>query len=530
MHGQPEKYLKGMETCNVKLSKQNLYNQNIHNMNIKSTLNLRVLLLSMLAILANSVAWEIYAQDAKWTVMVYLDGDNNLEEAAVANLNEMETVGSSASVNIVVQFDRIDGFDDTNGDWTDTRRFKILHDDYPDSITSPAVAVLGELNMGDPQTLSDFIIWSVTGYPADHYALILSDHGNGWMKAGRHLQTDTLAEKAVCDDLTNNDFLSNAEVSTAIREAGKYLDLIAYEACLMAMIEVTYQNKDLADIMVASEAGGLGEYTYTAFLKVLTQHPEMSADRFAGYIVDTYGDYHGCTSTQSATDLTRIGNITGQLDVFTQAIMDADNLWDTVGTVREGSLRFSDLNNEYYYDLGDFASRVSETVHNPTVKQASLDLIDSINSVVLYNYFCPEISVATGLSIYFPSILNYSLAYQEENAGRDFADSTNWDEFLQAFYSHIHPESISQGESLKRIGIYPNPASDYLMVNFNNGIFKSAQIELLDISGKILYTAKMGAGMPATYTINLTSLEEGIYLIQISTPDYTVTNKVIKME
>lgn len=92
----------------------------------------------------------------EWTILVYLDADNDLEGDGIVDVNEMEQVGSDEHVNVVVQMDRIPGEDDSNGDWTDTRRFYILWDDDLSAISSAQVGPqLGELNMGDPQTLAD---------------------------------------------------------------------------------------------------------------------------------------------------------------------------------------------------------------------------------------------------------------------------------------------------------------------------------------------------------------------------------------
>ena len=113
---------------------------------------------------------------AEWTVMVYLDSDNNLEGVGIEDINEMEMAGSTSEVNIVVQVDRIpfsilasnnEGFaDDTsNGDWTTTRRYFILQDNDPVQINSQLLGDLGELNMGDPQTLIDFATWAADAYP-----------------------------------------------------------------------------------------------------------------------------------------------------------------------------------------------------------------------------------------------------------------------------------------------------------------------------------------------------------------------------
>ena len=63
-----------------------------------------------------------------WTFMVYLDADNNLEKYGIKDLNEMEKIGSTDEVNVVVLFDRWNGTngepeddDTTNGNWTNTK-------------------------------------------------------------------------------------------------------------------------------------------------------------------------------------------------------------------------------------------------------------------------------------------------------------------------------------------------------------------------------------------------------------------------
>ncbi|MEM2972044.1 MAG: clostripain-related cysteine peptidase [Candidatus Bathyarchaeia archaeon] len=110
----------------------------------------------------------------EWTFIVYLDADNDLESAGIKDLNEMETVGSSNSLAIIVQIDRIQGYDSSNGGWTETRRYYVTQDNDMENINSDLVGNMGELNMGDASTLSSFVIWAIQNYPAQHYALILS--------------------------------------------------------------------------------------------------------------------------------------------------------------------------------------------------------------------------------------------------------------------------------------------------------------------------------------------------------------------
>ena len=57
------------------------------------------------------------ATQAKWTFMVYMAGDNNLDGAALRDIEEMARAGSTKEVNILVQLDRIED--------NLTRRFRI---------------------------------------------------------------------------------------------------------------------------------------------------------------------------------------------------------------------------------------------------------------------------------------------------------------------------------------------------------------------------------------------------------------------
>jgi len=74
--------------------------------------NRRFLLCTMIAALFFIIPGSgIFAQDApvenaEWTLMFYMDSDNNLEAAQLEDLGEMMTVGSSANINIVVLCDR----------------------------------------------------------------------------------------------------------------------------------------------------------------------------------------------------------------------------------------------------------------------------------------------------------------------------------------------------------------------------------------------------------------------------------------
>ena len=189
---------------------------------------------------------------ADWTVLVYIDADNDLEAYSVEDFNEMEQVGSTDRVNVVAQFDRIksnEAWDDTsNGNWTTTKRFLVQRDDDPQAFHSKELQDMGELNMGDPKTLADFVAWGVKTFPAQHYALIISDHGSSW-------------QGIASDQTDDNAFLSlprlDAALKNAQREAnfGK-LDLIGFDACLMAQVDVMETVQPYGRVAVASRRAG----------------------------------------------------------------------------------------------------------------------------------------------------------------------------------------------------------------------------------------------------------------------------------
>ncbi|MCP4104564.1 MAG: hypothetical protein GY749_03350 [Desulfobacteraceae bacterium] len=97
---------------------------------------------------------------AKWTFMVYLCAENNLEPDGIDDFLEMAKAGSNSNINIVVQMDRINEFDSRYGDWKTCKRFLVGKDMEPTAAS--ALEDIGEVNMGHPDTLKAFIEWGTT--------------------------------------------------------------------------------------------------------------------------------------------------------------------------------------------------------------------------------------------------------------------------------------------------------------------------------------------------------------------------------
>lgn len=223
-----------------------------------------------------------------WTIMIYMDGDNDLEGPAIEDFNEIESGLAAAKaidntidskLNIIILFDRIPGEDSSNGNWSNTRLYKATPDTNIDNINSELLFDSTEQNMGDPNLLNNFISWTKSNFPAENYALVLWNHGGGARSRSltKAISTSkTTGVKAVCwDDTNNGDCLYLDEVQQALSinfSSSNKLSLLGFDACLMGMVEVAYEFKDLARYMVASmhtEQGDGWDYEY--ILQCFTQ-------------------------------------------------------------------------------------------------------------------------------------------------------------------------------------------------------------------------------------------------------------------
>lgn len=325
------------------------------------------------------------ASKKDWTIMVYLDADNDLESAGLNDFNEMEkglqksidagNPGVVNQLNIIVMIDRCDGYDSSEtesggSDWTETRIYRILPDSDTYMFNSERLkhGESGEQNMGDPATLSSFISFSKKYYPADNYGLILWNHGGGT----RSLNSSSSSgpSRALCwDEGSDSDALYLDELQKALAEnfsQDNKLSLIGFDMCLMAMVEVAYEFRNLAEYMAGSmEEEQNDGWDYERILGRITavspnprEMSELIVDSYHDF-VEAYGPDNG--QTQSAIDLSKIEGLKTEIDKFASAIYN-ENKKSEIENIRDSSIDFyttdySSIDNPFF-DLNSFCSKI----------------------------------------------------------------------------------------------------------------------------------------------------------------------------
>ncbi|MFQ3548554.1 MAG: clostripain-related cysteine peptidase [Armatimonadota bacterium] len=368
-------------------------------------------------------------QHGKWTILVYLNADNDLESSGIHNMNQMESIGSTRDVRIVVQMDRINGYDTSNGNWTDTRRFLIIRDNNPNLITSPRLDEsnpLGELDMGSEQTLLDFVQWGMNEFPADHYALVIWDHGTGWQIRTLSLENQ---KKAISYDDTSGSAININKIADVFD--GKGIDIIAFDACFMMQLEVAYELKNSARYMIgAPSTEPAPGYNYARILsRINANTTPMQLSRII--VEEYYSEYSNRRAISlTAVDLNRMNSVSTALENFVQAIsQNAAGKYSQYNQARIDSLNYSTIDGGFQrhsLDLLDYAQRCA-VISGDAAISAYSNLEAVLNNAIVAKRYSSDLVNATGMSIYIPSPDRFDNRYEILKLSND----TSWNEWLQ---------------------------------------------------------------------------------------------------
>ncbi len=372
-----------------------------------------------------------------WTVMVYMAADNNLDYYgfALSDLNEMEEVGSTEQVNILVQ---ADFYND------EAKRYLMTKDDDPGNVTSPYI-LLGETNTGDPNVLQDFLSWGMTNYPARHYMLVLWNHGSGIL----HENISTVKSRSICYDQDGsdyfNDWLTAKEVRLALDGAfnGRPLDLLVTDACLMQMAEVAWEWQGAISYLVGSEevtpANGL---PYHTIMKSLVTDPLLLPEDFVREILSCYAKYYQNYYLDFPLTISGLKLSTTEIQQFGEVVEGFVTCFlnETDPLIREEVKKLTLKTKGYDYpenkDLGHFLDLITSSTQIPDTSQLHLSALaarSALRNIVDANQIInpTKFGEDNGLAVLLPDNYAYWNLYSSYYPAMGFPYYTKWDKLIE---------------------------------------------------------------------------------------------------
>lgn len=322
-----------------------------------------------------------------YTLMLYMCASDLESECGFAteDLNEIMYGYTAGNLNVIVQ---------TGGtaEWQNTvvaddrcQRYQVTEDGLELVDDS-----LGMQNMADSATLTDFIQYCSSNYAADHYGLVLWDHGGGVVGGYGY------------DENFGGDSMSLTEMSRALGDANVHLDMLGFDACLMANFETCLMAAPYADYLIASEEPepGCGWY-YTDWIGKLSENCGIPPKRYGRQIIDDY-------ITESGWDSPSMYSTLGMFDLqqVTQKLLPALSQFSddavqqlSAGEYRRISQSRSNTRAVYQSEL-DHIDLLDYAQHSQSETADQLE--QAVSDCVVYYRETENGSGDNGLSILFP--------------------------------------------------------------------------------------------------------------------------------
>jgi hypothetical protein len=353
------------------------------------------------------------AETVSWTLALYVNGDNNLEdEWDGTSLPLLLNIPANSEVNIVAMVDlkSTDGTDlveISGGSWN-------VVNSYP------------EMNFGDGATLQWFITEVATLYPSDNLGITVWDHGFGWIECSF--------------DETSWDRIHMNEMKAAIEGANVYIDILSFDACNMGNIEVAYEayTTGLVGYMVGSEESvPFDGYPYDFMWTPVANDETRTPAQVCVDMVDGWGQYYDQTSfttvNLAAVDVSSIGasaavfenwcglmhdNLVAYAKLYSTALKNAYKAWATK--------IFVDI-----ADLGDTLLADSK-FSNADLRAATSAMVSAVDGAVLAVHSCSALPDARGLTLWWGSKGDWKY-YGPMYLDTQWAVDMGWYDFLADF-------------------------------------------------------------------------------------------------
>jgi hypothetical protein len=364
-----------------------------------------------------------------WTVMVWLNNQNNLKTYGWDDVNEMEDCNYSAypdGVDVIVMV----GWDPDNS----TRLFHIQTDpdgyssgDYEDivstEITGHGIWTGNTADMDDPQIFENFVGWVTDNYPADNYLLDAWDHGSGIFLQD---ETKDWIDRGMCSDL------KIWQIEQALENVGEFIDVIGFDVCLGGQIENGYQYLDDAGICIASEDSEPGDgWDYQAF-NIFEEDTSVTPEEIAVRIVNDYLDFYGGGVTQAAQNVKNWSTVMEEdwADLCQSLFDNCYTYQDRITTARSSADYWNTSDDR---DLYQFVEALAGDGSLPgALRTKAAQVVVDLEDYVFAGGMHSTIDSGDGMAVYFPTNGSDHPNWTTYTTLINFSD-TLWDEFLEMY-------------------------------------------------------------------------------------------------
>ena len=345
---------------------------------------------------------------ARWTILVYLNSSNDLNQGdpainnvsdALHNVAQMATVGSDSNINIVVQWKQSNCASCGNATFNETRRYLIKPHSASDisQITAGNTAVLDpdllpfnsayyntstkQTDMGNYLVLQDFVKWGSTTYPADNLAVVVWDHGSGWETVpSNDRSVGKRVHRAVSIDNQTHNEIETEQIPLALSQAAQPIDALIFDASLMQMLEIEYEVRNSAKIMVGSEESPPGAgYPYDQWIGDLKTNSTNNPCDLGVSVVNRFTNYYANTNkiTQSAIDLSKMQAVATALDNFAGSLIT--HRADQAPVIRSARNNAQNYAYSEFKDLYHFADQIRATTTATDLQQSAIALQTAVS-------------------------------------------------------------------------------------------------------------------------------------------------------
>jgi hypothetical protein len=403
------------------------------------------------------------------TVMCYMNGDNDLAHEVLYAIDEMELAGSSEDMNILALVDGNSKAARLYGQpWEGTKLLYITRDEKLGEINSRVVADLGEQNLGDANTLHEFVK-TCLHYPADRYLFFLFSHGRGIIDTLTLQHPDQTKKLGISTDETSRAIMTQQEFHDALESAlsGVRFDLMVFFSCLTNMVEIGYSLSDITRYLVASEdeirivneppgTFQIRGIKFEDLLKTLHADPQLDARKLGKMAVDGFiGQYmedvfflgndgnvqpERFPASLALIDCSAYDEVAARLDRLARHLSTtmrhphrSKSTLKSFGRALTVSQRYRSFLNLEYYDLLDFLDNLKKESPCAQTKQHCQEVMEAItNRLIVYERHTFDCR-SKGVSIYLSHVQipeNIYQAHHRMYRSCQFSRETNWDEMI----------------------------------------------------------------------------------------------------